>query len=273
MRKWLGQLDRILRGEATQVTALRDGGIEISARGLTIVLIVLAMLYGVCMGCFAMTRGTTDAWKQVFAGTAKMPALFLLTLVVTFPSLYVFNALMGSRLTLVSLMRLMLATMGVILAVLASFGTIVAFFSFTTTSYSFMVFLNVLACAVAGVLGMKFLLQTLHRVTVAMGWTPRTAPLMPPPIPVAQGDEEAPAAISEPAIPSALDMPEGHVLGQHVKTVFHIWVIVFALVGAQMSWVLRPFIGDPNQPFAFLRPKGSNFFQAVSTVIANLLGM
>jgi hypothetical protein len=45
--------------------------------------------------------------------------------------------------------------------------------------------------------------------------------------------------------------------------VFRLWVIVFALVGAQMSWVLRPFIGDPDQAFTWLRPRQSNFFEAV----------
>ena len=45
-----------------------------------------------------------------------------------------------------------------------------------------------------------------------------------------------------------------------------------AVVGAQLGWVLRPFIGDPTQPFSLLRPKGSNFFQAVGTVVMHLLG-
>ena len=38
---------------------------------------------------------------------------------------------------------------------------------------------------------------------------------------------------------------------------------MFALVGAQMSWVLRPFIGSRGTPFQWFRPRGSNFFEAV----------
>lgn len=246
MRQWIGQLDRILRGEATQVAALEQGHIAVSARGLTVVLAVLAMVYGVCMGCFAMTRGTSDAWAQVAAGTLKMPALFFFTLVVTFPSLYVFNALMGSRLTLLSLLRLLVAAVGVMVAVLASFGTIVAFFSFTTTSYPFMVFLNVIACAIAGVLGLRFLLQTLNRLTVALAPRATLPPLLPEVFtPEGEEGEEGAEGVGPgeeqrgARLPGALDMPQGHVLGQHVKTVFYIWVLVFALVGAQMSWVLR----------------------------------
>ena len=62
---------------------------------------------------------------------------------------------------------------------------------------------------------------------------------------------------------AALDPLENRVLSKHVKTVFRLWVIVFALVGAQMGWVLRPFVGNPDMPFTWFRRRESNFFQAV----------
>ena len=80
---------------------------------------------------------------QVVASMVKVPALFFLTLLVTLPSLYVFNALVGSRLTLAAVVKLLLATLGVIVAVLASLGPIVAFFSVSTTSYPFILLFNV----------------------------------------------------------------------------------------------------------------------------------
>jgi hypothetical protein len=55
----------------------------------------------------------------------------------------------------------------VMLAILSSIGPIVAFFSISTTSYSFMVLLNVAVFGVAGILGLSFLLQTLHRISIA----------------------------------------------------------------------------------------------------------
>ena len=69
----------------------------------------------------------------------------------------------------------------------------------------------------------------------------------------------------------ALDRLDGHVLGPHVKTVFRIWVLVFGLVGAQMAWVLRPFIGAPGQPFVIFRGKQSNFFEAIWQQLADML--
>ena len=61
----------------------------------------------------------------------------------------------------------------------------------------------------------------------------------------------------------ALDPLEGRLLGPHVRTVFRCWVVLFALVGAQMGWVRRPFIGDPEREFQWFRARESNFFEAV----------
>ncbi len=59
-----------------------------------------------------------------------------------------------------------------------------------------------------------------------------------------------------------------------VKTIFNIWVLIFALVGAQMSWVLRPFVGGYGEGgFVWFRPRGGNFFERVVQVIETLLGL
>ena len=109
MIRWLKDLDRILRGNATSLAELRRGTIEIPVGGITIVLVVLAMIYGSCMGSFSVFRGSDSALLQVIASTLKVPALFVLTLLVTFPSLYVFNALVGSRLQILAVLRLLVA--------------------------------------------------------------------------------------------------------------------------------------------------------------------
>ena len=73
-----------------------------------------------------------------------------------------------------------------------------------------------------------------------------------------------------PPEPGPLDAIEGHVLSKHVKVVFGCWVVVFGLVGAQMGWVLRPFIGSPSMPFQWFRERESNFFQAVVRAVQDL---
>ena len=204
----------------------------------------------------------------------KVPAVFYLTLLVTFPSLYVFNALVGSRLTLISVWRLLLASLAVNLAVLASLGPIVMFFSLSTKSYAFIQLLNVAVFTVAGVLGLTFLLQTLHRLTTSF-----VHPMSPPPNvevkPIGEGESTVAPEIHERALqeePSALDMPEGETLARHTRLVFGCWVVIFAVVGAQMGWVLRPFIGNPVQPFTWFRARESNFFEAVFNALQSVVG-
>ena len=241
------------------------------------------MIYGLCMGSFSLMKEVPDALKdsngrylQWFATVIKVPALFYLALVVTFPSLYVFNALVGSRLTLVSVLRLLVASLAVNLAVLASLGPIVMFFSLTTKSYAFIQLLNVAAFTIAGVLGLAFLLQTLHRLTSPLV----SPPLIPPLSPIeTKPPDEQPSDVKTGVRdrrfaeqPSPLEMVEGETLGRHTRLVFGCWVVVFAVVGAQMGWVLRPFIGSPTQPFEWFRARESNFFEAVLHALGSLFG-
>ena len=87
-----------LRGEATSVVKLREDGLKVELGGLMLLVLLMAVLYGVCMGFFAGFREEGPSFLQWFACTLKVPLLFFLTLAVTFPSLYVFNALVDSRL-------------------------------------------------------------------------------------------------------------------------------------------------------------------------------
>jgi hypothetical protein len=280
MWKWIKDLDRVLRGEATRFETLRQAEFHVPAGGLAIVILLLAILYGACMGFYAWFRPDGPMPHQALMVIWKVPVLFFLTLLVTFPSLYVFNALVGSRLNLTTVLRLLIAALSVNLAVLCSLGPIVAFFSVCTTGYTFIVLLNVLVFAFSGLLGMWFLLQTLNRITLAQSRS-ETLPPPPPPVnPTAEQENAEPAP--PPALPAgwvqaelieepgALDRLSGHVLGKHVKMVFACWVVIFGLVGTQMSWVLRPFIGSPGTEISLFRPRGSNFFEAVFHAILAL---
>src|SRR5262249_14887083 len=179
------------------------------------------MVYGLCMGMVAVCGEKGPAPMQVLASMIKVPLLFYLTLLVTLPSLYVFNALVGSRLSLADVIRLLIASVGVNVTVLASLGPIVAFFSVCTTSYPFMLLFNVAVFAVAGLFGLRFLLQTLHRLNVASAQAP-----------AAQAAAGETLSQAEPAGP--LDPVRNRAVSEQVKTVFRLWVVVFGLVGAQM---------------------------------------
>ena len=260
MLKYLAQLDRILRGDATQLESLEKGKIEIAVGGLSFILLLLAIIYGLCAGSYAIIQSHGQNYMQLIASAVKLPLLFLLTLVVTFPSLYVFNALIGSRLSIISSLRLLISSAGVMLAVLSSLGPIVVFFALSTSSYPFMVVLNVAMGTVSGLLGLGFLLRTLHRLVII-----QEIPAIPP----KQNPAPDTAANTTAQQLSPLEQV-GKSTSRKAKRVFRIWTIVFALVGAQMSWVLRPLIGSPDMTFTWFREQQGNFFIAVFKALAAL---
>ncbi len=272
-RGWLYALDQLLRGETTRPSVLRERSLQIPAAGLSLLILGLALLYGFCMGMYPGCRIDDPSALRWLSCTLKIPALFFLTLCVTFPSLYVVNALVGSRLHLRAVLQLLVAALAVNLAVLASAGPIVAFFSFSTSNGAFMCLLNVLVFAVSGILGMVFLLQTLHRMSILPIAALRKLSETGDPLEAGRHPGLSPVeAIIEPdEASSALDPLEGRVLGRHVKTVFCCWTVIFGVVGAQMAWVLRPYFGSPHEAFVWFGPRTSNFFEGVWVALRQLL--
>jgi len=56
-------------------------------------------------------------------------------------------------------------------------------------------------------------------------------------------------------------------------SLFLSWLAAFAFVGCQLSWILRPFIGSPFFPVAFMRPDAldRNFYEFVFTEVLPFL--
>jgi hypothetical protein len=54
---------------------------------------------------------------------------------------------------------------------------------------------------------------------------------------------------------------------------FLFWILAFAFVGCQLSWILRPFVGSPFYPVAFMRPDclERNFYEFVFTEVLPFL--
>jgi len=234
MRRLLGDIDRLLRGGFTQRADLREGRIEAPVHRLVLGGLIFGASYGIFMGLFAAI-GPNANFMQIFASAIKVPLLYLLTLAVTFPSLYVFSALSGSRLRILATLQLLLIAIGVNLTLLASLGPVTGFFTLSTESYPFMKLLNVVIFVIAGVAGLAFLQKALEHVF----------------------EDES--------------QPGGGVAGDRARNVFRVWIVVYAIVGAQMGWILRPFIGSPHLGFQFFRPRESNFFEAIAQTLRDLL--
>ena len=165
---------------------------------------------------------------------------------------------------------------------------------------------NVVFYSVAGFLGLRCVLVTLDRLSSVLAQahaaaaavaTAPTPPVHDPvpgagetpadpvsialdPVPQAEGAPQ----FSLPPFPPVLDTPGSRLAARmqavqptpvrapnrDVLTVFRIWIMVFGLVGAQMAWVLRPFLGSPHQAFTWFRPRSSNFFEAILYALQHL---
>src|SRR5438067_2032187 len=116
MRTWLRHLDDLLRGHKTGPQLLAQDRLDLPLRVFVTLAIVLGGPYGLFMGVFAISNRPAGASMQVIASMIKLPALYLLTLFVTLPSLYVFNALLGCRLSFGATLRLLVSAVVVNLA-------------------------------------------------------------------------------------------------------------------------------------------------------------
>lgn len=257
-------LDRLLRGDRASPPAPDHGPGMLNTLLLTV---ALGGIAGAAIGLHGTIRPGSheDASSvlQVVSSAIKVPALFILTILITLPSFYVFNALLGPRLAPGTLARTSLRGVTIMVAVLASLAPIVMFFQLGTSSYAFIKVLVAAAGVVSGILGVRWL------------WTAL--------------DEAVPA---EHPIPEEIETPKEIETPEEIETrqpprpdsratrssrpggrwLIGIWILLFALVGSQMAWLLRPFIGNPDAPFEWLRPSGGTLLQDLVRTVTGLIG-
>ncbi len=298
---WFRGLDALLRAEPSAGGvggALDDRARPLDPRRLLMLAIALGAAYGFFMGWFALSGGTWGGVLQMFSGMFKLPLVFVLTMVVTLPSLYVFSALMGSRMPIDAVLRMLLSAAVVSLAVAASLGPILGFFTLSTTNYAFMVLLNVGLLGLAGFTGLNYLLRTLRARTGAQPMaapvqeefvreeapTPAPVPSVSPPPPPLEAEDGYGADPRTPAYPGfrppvarvfrPVPPPRPPAPPRDVAdAIIRVWVLICGVVGLQMAWLLRPFIGSPDLAFQLFRPKEGNVFQSLVGTAGRLLGL
>lgn len=168
----LRELDDLLRGRKTDMRSLEKGVGHLNALLFLKASIILGIGYGMCMGLFAVVNLGVPGLTQLAATMIKVPMLFLLTIAVTYPSLYVFSAMLGAK-----------------------FG-----------------------------------------------------PSANPPTPKRRKSDST------------------------VREVFYIWACLYVFVTIQMSWVLRPLIGDPAKPFVWFGERGGSAVYDFPLTFGKLLG-
>ena len=194
-------------------------------RAMLISSVVFFALYGALLG-------STHSFWQTISSAIKLPLLFLITLLICAPALYIFSKLFDLRLQLSQSITLVLAAIAATSIVLISFSAIVLFFVMTAPGrYQLFKLVNVLCFMIAAGVGASYLGQGIR-----LAWATR----------------------------SSADKPQ--------RLVFYLWLSIYMLVGSQMAWTLRPFVGYPNAPFEPFRQVGGNFYDNIFASIGEILG-
>ena len=183
---------------------------------------------------YGFATGISRSWQQAFSTAVKMPILFLLTLVFTLPALYFFAlALLNIQFSALQAGIVILSGVGVTAFLLLGLAPVTLFFSATSSNYPFFQLLAVVFVAISGFLGLYYILR-------GIAWVDKNNEL------------------------------QSNSIG---SILLKAWVFLYAFVGAQMTWRLSPFIGNPKDDFVFIRPSRDNFFVDVLNAFQDAFGL
>jgi hypothetical protein len=116
--------DDVLRGETSRARGTREHRLPLLG-SLTLAIVVYGMLYGGVMGSYGGMTGSRS-WQVVYSAV-KVPFLLITTFLLSLPSFFVINTLMGLRGDFPRVVRALASTQAgltVILSALAPFTTL-----------------------------------------------------------------------------------------------------------------------------------------------------
>ena len=189
--------------------------------------VIALAVYGAVLGSF-------HSVLMALTSAVKLPLLFLVTLAICLPTLYLFNLVFGARLSIRQSLALVMVALTVTAMLALAFAPISLFFLITAPDYSFFKLLNVAILTLSAVVGLRFLTGGMHvlnrhgllapeaglpvaPVSPAVG---PAAPVLPPPVapavaPVAADNgvlvaagTGAPVAVAAP--PQVMQLPAGY---------------------------------------------------------------
>lgn len=226
--------------------------------------------------------GSSSSWLQALSSAIKLPALYLITLVICLPTLFFFDILFSSKLGFGQYFVLLLTTMSTISVLLFSFAPITLFFLISVHDYSFFLLLNVAIFALTGFVGVRLFYNGMQQIS---NYAPPLTPEASAPIPDAETQDrfDAPESVLAAKRPimatdRALSVKPGAIAKQDDLYTTRVrllkfWLVLYALVGSQLGWTLRPFFGAPGETFQLFRAIEGNFYGTVWRTFLSLLGL
>src|SRR5688572_27520331 len=116
----------------------------------------------VSLGVYGAILGSSHSLTQSISSAVKLPILYLLTLLICFPTLHIFNLLFGSKQSPMQILVLLMSTLAVTALLMLAFAPVSAFFIMTSTNYSFIKLLNVTILGITALLGVRFFYKGMH---------------------------------------------------------------------------------------------------------------
>lgn len=194
----------------------------------------------IALACYGAVLGSFHSVLMALTSAVKLPMLFLVTLAICLPTLYLFNLVFGARLSVRQSLALVMVALTVTAMLAVAFAPIALFFLITAPDYGFFKLLNVAILALSALVGLRFLtggMRVLNENGLLAPEKPAAVPAaaataIPAPaqpgVPAPSGAETAPTgangsggtatitapatAPAPPAAPPMAQVPPGYVL-------------------------------------------------------------
>ena len=157
-RQTLWLMDEILQGRIESLATRRPKKL---LAGIVCVMFVCGLAYGAVMGSYAESFVGFRPW-QMFFSAIKVPLLLLATFLLSLPSFYVANSMLGLRADFGQAIRAVLTCQAALTIVLAGLGPLTIFFYTCGVSYTQALAFNSLMFGLAS-LSVQVLLRRLYQ--------------------------------------------------------------------------------------------------------------
>jgi hypothetical protein len=252
----------------------------------------------VALACYGAVLGSFHSVLMALTSAVKLPLLFLVTLAICLPTLYLFNLVFGARLSVRQSLALVMVALTVTAMLALAFAPISLFFLITAPDYGFFKLLNVAILGLSALVGLRFLTGGMRVLNENGLLAPAPSTAEESPIPVSPAPAlpvGGAAAVQAPAVPNgaggaavltqpAVQVPPGYTLQpvrqpapQPVRqsappsmTLLYVWILLFGFVGTQLAWTLRPFFGSPGMKFSLYRDIDGNFYGEIIRTLSHL---
>ena len=173
---FFGLMDRLLRDRESFFDEIfSQQNLKSRLRWFLVSILLLGAFYGSTMGLMGIKNSWTTGLMQMLVSSVKVPVLFLLSLAVCFPVLYIVLVLMGAKLKFSQTLALILMAMSLNAVLLASCAPIIIFFIVTGSDYHFIKLLHVCIFTFSGGWAMMSLWQGLYSMCEKANLYPRQA--------------------------------------------------------------------------------------------------